>query len=242
MLALIVALFVSQAPATSFVDPAPGARDDEPPTIDDFAVASENPAAPPMITAVFSDDVSGVKSAAVFFRRVGDAAYEQADFTTGTSGIFIARLPDGLQRSGFEYFVEVTDAAGNPPARLGSADRPLVVPAAVESAAAREQRRAVDAHIDPAIHPAWTMAALGAGIALGAGAGVFAYDWNATTGQLAAVDEHLATRPGDEAALARRAALQNAQVLDATLGTLLGVAAVAGLATGITLAALTAAE
>jgi hypothetical protein len=246
---LLLALLSTQAPsappsAVSSTDapPVEAPSDAESPNIEDLAVAAANPAAPPMITAVFSDDASGVKLAEVFFRKPGDASYEKAEFAAGQSGIFIARLPDGLQRSGFEYYVEVVDAAGNPPSRLGSADRPLVVNGATESTAARLERRAIEERIEPSIHPGWTMLALGVGVAAGAGAGVFAYDWNVTRGRIDAVDEVLAANPSDVAAQDQRAALQNAQLLDGTIGALLGVVGAAGLAIGVTMVVLSAVE
>lgn len=233
---LLAALFASQAPS-----------DVEPPLIEDLAVAAANPSAPPMITAVFSDDSSGVRLAEAFFRAPGAAVYEKVEFSPGEGGIFIARLPDGLQRTGFEYYVEVHDAAGNPPARLGSADRPLAVRAATETTAERLARQSAEDEVHHGIHPGWTMLALGAGVAAAAASGWFWLDFaTVVTPQIAKLDAQLADAsltPGTRAALEeQRRAYGNAQVIDAATGSVLGVVAVAGLATGITLLVLGAVE
>ena len=88
--------------------------DAEPPTIEDVAAAASNPDASPVITVMMSDHGSGVGSAFVHFRAKG-GEWQRADLKGGTSGMFIARLPDGTQRSGFEYWIEATDIACHGP-------------------------------------------------------------------------------------------------------------------------------
>ncbi|HEY4223935.1 MAG TPA: hypothetical protein VGO62_21415, partial [Myxococcota bacterium] len=98
--------------------PAPLPPDSDAPIIEDLAAAASNPDAAPVVTCMLSD-VSGVGTARVFFRAAGQTgAFDKADLKGGTSGLFIARLPDGLQRSGFDYYVEATDVGGNGPARI----------------------------------------------------------------------------------------------------------------------------
>lgn len=110
-----------------------GAEGDEtdvtPPVIEDFAVASGNWGTAPRVTAVLSDDLSGVDTAILYYRRTSEDTFEQATLYPGSGGLFMAVLPDGLQQTGFQYYCQVTDAAGNV-SFLGGPGRAYDVPAA----------------------------------------------------------------------------------------------------------------
>lgn len=207
--------------------------DTDAPIIEDVAAASSNPDAAPVITVMMSDRGSGVGTALVHFRAPG-GEWQKTDLKGGTSGLFIARLPDGVQRSGFEYWVEASDIAGNGPARIASPDRPIVVEKATEPTMVRveRQRAAADAAAPVHIHPAWLMLSLGVGVAAGAGAGAFALD-------IGNVQQDIDTEQptGD-----RAAELQQARTIDIAAAATLGVVAVAGLGTGVVLVVLSSLE
>lgn len=222
MIALVLFLS-SQAPVA----------DTEPPVIEDVAAAASNPDAAPVITVMMSDRGSGVGSAAVHFRPRG-GAWQKADLKGGTSGTFIARLPEGTQRSGFEYWIEATDIAGNGPATIASADRPIVVERATEPTMARVERARAEAEAAAPlrIHPAWLMLSLGVGVVAGAGAGAFALDINNVQ----------QTMDVEQPTGARLAELEQARTTDIAAAATLGVVAVAGLATGAVLVVLASLE
>ncbi|MCP4500007.1 MAG: hypothetical protein GY822_08610 [Deltaproteobacteria bacterium] len=138
-------------------------KDSTPPTIDDIAVAATNPDAAPFATGVFSDDNSGIQKAIIFVRAVGAEEYEAVSFDAGEGGMFLAMLPMGLQRSGFDYFVEVSDAAGNGPAQIGTEEKPYRIEAAGEGALAELKAGNIE-KAPYVVHPAWSMLALGTGI------------------------------------------------------------------------------
>jgi hypothetical protein len=102
------------------------------PVIEDFAVASGNWQTAPRITALISDDNSGLELAIVFYRATEEDTYEQTNLYAGSGGLFMAVLPDGLQQIGFQYYCQVVDAAGNV-AFLGGPGRPYVVDPAVQN-------------------------------------------------------------------------------------------------------------
>ena len=215
----------------------------DPPIIEDVAAASSNPQAPPMITVLMSDRGSGVGTSAVLFRPLGpsattNGAWQKAELKGGTSGLFIARLPEGLQHSGFDYYIEATDIAGNGPARIGSPDVPIRVERATVSTLERIERQRV-VEPDPKIHPAFLMLSLGVGVLSGAGAGAFALDLAGTNDRLAEVRTQLARPDNSDQRrndlLASKASLDNAAVGDTVISSVLGIVAAAGLATGITL-------
>jgi hypothetical protein len=200
--------------------------DTEPPIIQDVAAAASNPDAAPVITVMMTDEGTGVGNAAVHF-RAPCGQWQKADLKGGTSGLFIARLPDGLQKSGFEYWIEATDIAGNGPATIASPERPIVVDKATEPTLARVERQRAEAR-DAApikIHPAWLMLSLGVGVAAGAGAGAFGLDVKNVQNT---IDIEQPSGP-------RQAELEQARTVDVAAASTLGVVAVAGLATGVVL-------
>lgn len=211
------------------VMPLPAASEDPPdvnaPIIEDLAVAAGNPRTPPMITAVITDDWSGVEQATIFFRAPGEVDFKKATLEPGSGGLFIARLPEGTQREGFQYYVEVFDAAKNGPSRLGSPLEPFEVGPADIGTLDRIERERQRAELGP-IHPAWMMVSLGTGIVAGAGTGVFLIDIFAN------VNPNLeqAQMVGDTDAVAT---WERARLADATIASVLGVISAAGLATGI---------
>ena len=207
--------------------------DTDAPVIEDVAAAASNPDAAPVITVMMSDRGSGVGTAQVHFRPHG-GQWQKTDLKGGTSGLFIARLPDGVQRAGFEYWIEASDIAGNGPTRIASPARPIVVEKATEPTLARvERQRAAAAAAAPVrIHPAWLMLSLGVGVAAGAGSGAFALDINNVQQQ---IEQEQPT--GD-----RAAQQQQALIIDIAAAATLGVVAVAGLATGVVLVVLSSFE
>ena len=222
MIALVL-LFATQAPPV----------DSEPPVIEDVAAAASNPDAAPVITVMMSDHGSGVASAFVHFRTKG-GEWQKTDLKGGTSGMFIARLPEGAQKSGFEYWIEATDIAGNGPATIASPDRPIVVEKATEPTLVRLERARVAAVNEAPIHihPAWLMLSLGVGVVAGAGAGAFALDINN-------VQRTLDT---EQPTGARLAELEQARTTDIAAASTLGVVAAAGLVTGAVLVVLSSLE
>ena len=213
--------------------------DTDPPIIEDLAAASSNPEAAPVITVMLADPGTGVGTARVVFRAIG-GAWQKAELKGGTQGLFIARLPDGLQRSGFEYYVEATDVAGNGPSRIGSADVPIRVERAKEPTIKRlERQKAEHAEPGPTIHPAWLMLSLGVGVLASAGAGAYGLDWSGVNGEIGTVDADLA-KPGLSPAAVtalqgRKANLTSAATQDGIICTVMGVIGGAGLVTGTAL-------
>ncbi|MBI1945174.1 MAG: hypothetical protein HYS27_05730 [Deltaproteobacteria bacterium] len=221
MIALALLLATQAAPA-----------DTDAPLIEDVAAAASNPDAAPVITVMMSDRGSGVGTALVHFRPPG-GEWQKADLKGGTSGLFIARLPDGAQRTGFEYWIEASDIAGNGPTRIASPDRPIVVEKATEPTMVRvERQRAAAAAAPVHIHPAWLMLSLGVGVAAGAGAGAFGLDIGNVQSR---IDREQPTG-------ARAAELEQARTIDVAAAATLGVVAVAGLGTGVVLVVLSSLE
>jgi hypothetical protein len=208
-----ILLFAAQAP------------DVDAPIIEDVAAASSNPQAAPIVTVLMSDRGSGVGTAAVLFRPLPAGSWRRAELKGGTGGLFIVRLPDGLQASGFDYYIEATDIAGNGPARVGSAEAPIRVEQATVPTLERLRRRRT-LEPDPTIHPGWVMLSLSVGVLAGAGAAFFGLDLVQASADVAAGD----------------AGRQDAVVSDAVMSSVLGVVAAAGLVTGGTLTVLSSME
>ncbi len=209
------------------------AADREPPIIADVAAAASNPDASPVITVTLSDRGTGVGDAVVHYRPPG-GTWRRAELRGGATGLYIARLPDGTQRTGFEYWIEASDIVGNGPTRIGSAERPIAVERAGEPTVARleRERAAAEAAAPAHIHPAWLMLSLGAGVAAGAGAGAFALDIR----NVQQIIDH------EQPAGARLAELEQARTIDIAAAATLGVVALAGLTTGVVLVVLSSFE
>lgn len=212
------------------VESSEASDDEKAPLIEDVAVAASSPNTAPMVTAVITDDWSGVERAHVYFRPLGEPAFMKAALNPGTGGLFIARLPDGTQKRGFEYYVEVWDAANNGPSRMGSPEEPYRIEPAAEGTVTRLEREQEAAAMGP-VHPAWMMLSLGGGVLMAAGSGIFWLDLVNLQGQLAS-----------ETDPERRVELDDAILGDIVLGSVLGVVAAAGLATGISLLVYSALE
>jgi len=244
---LLVALLASAPPKSAPPAPPPpppaapvdDGADRDPPSIEDFAIAAENPNAAPNITARITD-ATGVERAIIYYRALpaqGARSYEQLTLTGGKTGLFIARLPDGLQRTGFEYYVEVHDAAGNPPATLGSADQPFLIEGATQDTLSRLKEE--EALQPKKLNPMWPMAAFGIGVLAGAGSAAFFVHY----GLLNSRDGEIVRQLGDTNldANTRNALLKEQQdansyrVTDLFAGGALGVAGVVGLVTGAVL-------
>lgn len=138
-------------------------EDDTPPEFEDLAVAAGSPTAPARATAVVTDDASGIESVEIYYRATGNTDFRPVPLTAGEGGLFIAALPQGLNQTGFEYYAEAKDAAGNT-ARLGSPESPYRIKAVAESEMARVERDRAAEDIPPAVDPLWPAIALGAGV------------------------------------------------------------------------------
>jgi hypothetical protein len=202
--------------------PSEGGREDTTaPFIEGLAVAAQSPDLAPVITAIISDDLSGVEQGAIYYRLTPDSAYRKVPLLPGRGGVFVGRLPDGTQREGFAYYVEVFDAAGNGPARMGSPERPFTVAPATEGTSERLAREQLRSEIGP-VHPAFMVLSLGGGILAAAAAGVIWFDYGNVQGQLESEP------PGP-----RRKELDNAALGNVAIGGVLSVIAVTALASGI---------
>jgi hypothetical protein len=201
--------------------PAPAAQrplDSDAPGIEDVAVASSNPDVAPVVTAVLSDNGSGIGSAIVSYRVDGAAEWQTVALAGKPGDNWVGRLPDGTQRTGFSWCLDVTDKMGNA-GHLGTRERPFAVPAATEGTLLQLEHEP-----QKGVHPAWVMVAFGAGVLSGAGAGAFAIDLATST-----------TRAKNAADATTRTALQKAITQDAAIASVLGVVGAAGIATGIML-------
>ena len=245
MIALLLLLATQDvAPATPSVFNTPA--DTDPPIIEDVAAASSNPRAAPAITVMMSDRGTGVGNAFVVYRALPSGEWQKAELKGGTSGLFIARLPDGLQVSGFEYYVEASDIAGNGPARIANAQAPIRVERATQATSDRLREERAANEIGPAIHPAFLMISLGVGVLAGAGTGAYALDLASIGTRIEDVDTELDAGGLEDRRraelLAARSELETAQRGDLVITSILGVVAVAALGTGITLVVLSATE
>ena len=220
-------------------DSAADVDDKAAPLIEDLAVAAGNPTTSPMITAVITDDWSGVERAEIFFRRTGELEYQKTTLSPGAGGLFIGRLPDGLQKSGFEYYVEVWDAAKNGPARMGTPEAPLPVAPAKEGTLQRIERQEREALAGP-VHPGWVMLAMGTGVVATAVSSWFWYDlFKTVLPGLETVNQNLASPNLSEADrqknLEAQLAYEQARTGNLAIGSIVGVVGVAALGTGIAL-------
>jgi hypothetical protein len=236
---MILALLLLSVTAT--------APDTDPPIIEDLAAAASNPDAPPIVSVTLSDPGSGVGTAYVHYRGVGSTAWDKAELKGAANGLFIARLPDGLQKSGFDYYVEATDVAGNGPTRIGSENAPIRVERATEATKVTLEREAAK-HVEPGpqIHPAWLMLSLGVGVLAGGGAGAYSLDLIGTNKKIDDANEKLANpniSDASKAALEKsRSNLQIASTQDTVIAGILGVVGAAGIVTGTTLVVITSLE
>ena len=210
--------------------------DVESPIIQDLAAAASDPQIAPLISATIVDHGTGVAQATVFYRLTGETDWKNMVMTGGSSGLFLARLPEGSQHSGFSFYVEAVDVAGNPPTRIGSAEEPTQVPPATESTADALSRAAA-ADVPMHLHPAWVMLGFGVGVVGSATSAIFILDLVTTFRGIERIDNEL-----DRVGLAAqrreeleqdRAAWQDAQTSDIVVGSVAGVIGIAGLATGV---------
>lgn len=214
-------------PAAEALPVAPALpTDTTPPAFDTVVVAASAAAARPVVTAVLTDDASGVERAVVYVQAPGETTWTAVPLVPSNGGLFIAQLPDGLQRTGFVYYVQAFDAAGNGPAMYHSKDAPKEVVAAAEDTLTKIAREKA-ANTPDEIHPIWPLLSLGTGILGLAGMTAFLLDYNTTQNRLAAGD-------GDKALL--EATLSN----DLVGAALTGGVALVGLGVGIGIAAASA--
>ena len=216
------------APAVAALPPA----DSAPPFIEDFAVAAANPKMAPMVTAIVIDDESAVLDVTLYYRRTGETAFQTLALSPGDKGLFVGRLPDGVQNTGFAYYLRARDTAKNPTS-LGSEKAPIFVGPAVEGTLERLKRQWVKP-AGPAVHPAWIMMSLGTSIIAGAGAGAFAIDYTTVGGQIVALKKNLEDGIGEPARLRNDIAQrESAQSGDLIFGGVLAVVAAVALTTGV---------
>jgi|GEM_PF-2229009 len=208
------------------------------PTIDDLAIAATNPISAPVVTAVFSDDNSGIDTAYIYVRPVGSEAFKQVAFDAGEGGMFMTVLPLGTQETGFDYYVEVKDAAGNGPTRIGSEEAPLRISAAGPGALEdiRQSKMQKDGY---AVHPAWAMLSLGIGVVgLAGAAGMSGIAVSAVDVQqqwAARAQQSGNTEAEQREAERMYADATNAIIIDSGAAALLGIVGVSAVATGVTL-------
>lgn len=153
-----------------------GPVDTTPPTFDDLAVAAGRGGAVSRVTAVVTDDMSGVDSVIIFFRTGDEVLFREAKLVAGEGGLFLGQLPPGIQNSGFSYYIEAQDAGGNK-AQLGTPERPFVVAPAGESDLVRLEREEAYEPPAPTIHGAWIALALGTGVIVTVAAAAFWVDF-----------------------------------------------------------------
>ncbi len=218
-----------QAPAV------PPVVDTTPPSIEDFAVAAGSPDAPPRVTAVVTDDASGVDQVRVYFRTSTAGPFSYADLAAGDGGLFVGSLGMGIQRTGFFYYVEVKDAAGNAEL-LGHADRPIFIPAAGPSVG-KTYEKPVPPREGPPIATYWVALAYGIGIVSLAGASVAAFDLTRTmlilnanqpwVSSLGIIDDEFKS-----ISAGTRQQFQTAAILDSAAAGILAVIGVAAFSTG----------
>ena len=104
---------------------------------------------------------------------------------------------------------------------MGSPEEPYRIEAAAEGTMDRLEREQEEAAMGP-VHPAWMMLSLGGGVLATAFAGVFVLDLITLQGRLATETDPVT-----------RLELEEAILGDAVISSVVGVVAVAGLATGI---------
>ena len=186
-------------------------------------VASSSTASPPIVSAVMSDDRSGIALAEVHYRKGKDVDWNSVPMMAGTGGMFMVRLPLELAKSGFEYFVVAYDDAGNGPAQYASAAQPKAVPASPENTLQRIQRVEPDRGAVQEDNSGWLM--LNLGIALISG-GTSVFFW----ADYAQIEETVKdeTLPADYVS-----DLRNAQVNDAFVGGITALATAASLGASI---------
>lgn len=203
--------------------PTQEAVDVKPPSIDDFAIAAGSPDAAVRVTAVVTDDASGIEAVEVFY-RVGDEVREFSRVTleAQTGGLFMGIFPDGPQRTGFAYYAEAKDAAGNV-ARLGDPEKPFKVAAPRQSGMATLEQARYEPVDEPLVAPVWIALALGAGVLAAAGGAIFLVDF----GRL-----FLVTLPEETPGTQRHTLVQQLMIGDAVIGGILAVLGAAGIATG----------
>ena len=234
----------TEIPVAPTVTGSDDMADSVPPVIDDFALAHQSPDAPPRATAVVHDDSSGVDSVTVYFRTAAAGPFSASKMTAGSGGLFLGSLENGIQRTGFFYYVEAKDAAGNV-TNLGTAHRPIYIDAAGPSVG-RVFKKPQPLVEGPPVHNFWIALAYGAGIIGGAAMGVVAFDmarvglfWNAGSGNF--IDD-LELVPSQRPSGTFKQQLEQSLILDGAIMLVAGIVAVAGMTTGSVLLVINALE
>ena len=213
------------------LNPLAKIENDEAPFIEDVAVAAVNPEIQAMVTAIIVDD-KGIDTATLYFRRVDESAFTSMPLSTGSSSLFVGRLPDGLQLGSFEYYIEAIDTGANL-TRMGSADEPFLVKAAQEGTLERLERENKKGPVSK-IHPAWVMMALGGGVLASAGSGAFFYDYSRLKREIDEIDAKL-LETNTEELRARKTEREESAFSSVIIGAVLGALGFVGLTTGISL-------
>lgn len=101
--------------------------DTEPPTITHTPVATAQENTEISIQAQIMDR-SGVERAKLFYRKVGDTEFRERALKSKDGIEFTASIPaKAVTESGVEYYLEVVDKTGNPPALVSSPEMPVKV-------------------------------------------------------------------------------------------------------------------
>lgn len=207
-----------------------GPADSTAPSFDDVAVAAGSGGSVSRVTAIVTDDLSGVESVIVFFRSGDEVLFREAKLVAGEGGLFLGQLPAGIQNVGFSYYLEAKDAAGNL-AQLGTPERPFVVAPAGESDLVRIERQEAVRPPEPTIHPAWIALAIGTSVVVTVGAAAFWVDF---------VRIQLLLR--EPLTDAYREQVEQAGIADLAIASVLSVAAVASIGLGVGLLVFAAIE
>lgn len=146
------------------------------PLVEDLSIAASGPSVAPVVSAVVRDAETSVSRVEVCYRATGGVeGFSCLPMAKGERDLFLARLPDGLQTSGFSLYLVAHDAAENE-ARFGSEEKPLEVAAASEGTLERlDREERLLAY--GAVHPGWIMLSLGTGLLAAGGAGIFWSDY-----------------------------------------------------------------
>ena len=192
--------------------------DQNAPIIETVVVASANTTSPPIVSAVLSDDRSGISLAEIHWRQRNTDTWRTTPLTANHNGLFMAMLPQELAATGFDYFVVAFDAAGNGPTQYASQTEPKTINASIENTRQRIRRTEVQVNESEGISSGWLMFNVMLCI-LTSGTSIFFW------ADYLEIEERKVNAGNDEAYLKE---LNNAQVNDAFIG---GVSALAGIVT-----------
>jgi hypothetical protein len=96
---------------------------DSPVIVHDPSRKAQNGKALPIAATI--SDPSGVKSASLYYRTIGQTKYDRVDMEVQDGAVFTTTIPDFIViGEGVEYYITATDSVGNPPGHSGSENHP----------------------------------------------------------------------------------------------------------------------